>query len=190
MSKLNVGIIGCGALGVVHAQRLSSLSNVTITAISDPDPAAMHRVAKVLPESMRPPDSFADYRDLLRALGLKVSDHEAARRYYRERAMACVVFTVDAQAATGQPPVPNEEVAQAAAANPDVIIPFASIDPARGAAGVAMARRLVTEHGMRGFHRRVSESLRIQKTLVNVGLVQLVAQLVLRVYDEAAFRSG
>jgi uncharacterized protein len=71
--------------------------------------------------------------------------------YYRERAMACVVFTVDAESATGQPPVPNEEVAQAAAANPDVLIPFASVDPARGAAGVAMARRLVTEHGIRGF---------------------------------------
>jgi len=71
--------------------------------------------------------------------------------YYRARAMACVVFTVDAESATGQPPVPNEEVAQAAAANPDVLIPFASVDPARGAAGVAMARRLVTEHGVRGF---------------------------------------
>jgi hypothetical protein len=71
--------------------------------------------------------------------------------YYRERAMACVVFTVDAESATGQPPVPNEEVAEAAAANPDVIIPFASVDPARGAAGVAMARRLVTRHGVRGF---------------------------------------
>jgi predicted TIM-barrel fold metal-dependent hydrolase len=71
--------------------------------------------------------------------------------YYRERSMACVVFTVDAEAATGQPPVPNEEIAEAAAANPDVIIPFASIDPARGAAGVAMARRLVTGHGVRGF---------------------------------------
>ncbi len=71
--------------------------------------------------------------------------------YYRERAMACVVFPVDAEAATGQPPVPNEEVAEAAAANPDVLIPFASIDPARGAAGVAMARRLVTAHGVRGF---------------------------------------
>src|ERR1022692_3771121 len=51
--------------------------------------------------------------------------------YYRERRMACVVFTVDAESATGQPPVPNEEVAEAAAANPDVIIPFASLDPAR-----------------------------------------------------------
>jgi predicted TIM-barrel fold metal-dependent hydrolase len=71
--------------------------------------------------------------------------------YYRQRRMACVVFSVDAQAATGQPPVPNEEVAQAGAAHPDVIIPFASIDPARGRAGAAMARRLATAHGVRGF---------------------------------------
>jgi uncharacterized protein len=71
--------------------------------------------------------------------------------YYRQRRMACVVFTVDAQSATGIPPVPNEEVAEAAAANPDVIIPFASIDPARGRAGARQARRLVQEHGIRGF---------------------------------------
>jgi predicted TIM-barrel fold metal-dependent hydrolase len=71
--------------------------------------------------------------------------------YYRERMMACVVFTVDAEAATGISGVPNEEVAQAAADNPDVLIPFASIDPARGVAGVREARRLVTELGVRGF---------------------------------------
>ena len=71
--------------------------------------------------------------------------------YYRERQMACVVFTVDAESVSGLPPVPNEEVAQAAADNPDVIIPFASIDPARGRAGAQQARRLVTEHGVRGF---------------------------------------
>jgi len=71
--------------------------------------------------------------------------------YYRERQMACVVFTVDAESATGVPPVPNEEVAQAAADHPDVIIPFASIDPARGLAGARQARRLVAEHGVRGF---------------------------------------
>jgi predicted TIM-barrel fold metal-dependent hydrolase len=32
-----------------------------------------------------------------------------------------------------------------------VLIPFASIDPHRGAAGVRAARRLVTEYGVRGF---------------------------------------
>ncbi|MBL1099221.1 amidohydrolase family protein [Streptomyces coffeae] len=71
--------------------------------------------------------------------------------YYRERRMAAVVFTVDAEHATGTPPVPNEEVAEAAAANPDVLIPFASIDPFRGKAGARQARRLVEEFGVKGF---------------------------------------
>ena len=71
--------------------------------------------------------------------------------YYRERKMACVAFTVDAEAATGTPAVPNEEVAEAAAANPDVIIPFASIDPHKGRLGARQATRLVRDFGVRGF---------------------------------------
>ncbi|WP_346092358.1 amidohydrolase family protein [Streptomyces olivaceiscleroticus] len=71
--------------------------------------------------------------------------------YYRERKMAAVVFTVDAESATGTEPVPNEEVAEAAADNADVLIPFASLDPHRGKAAVKQARRLVEEYGVRGF---------------------------------------
>ena len=72
--------------------------------------------------------------------------------YYRERNMACVTFTVDSVSQTGDEPVPdNFEVAELAAQHADVVIPFASIDPARGAAGVRQARRLVTEYGVRGF---------------------------------------
>jgi predicted TIM-barrel fold metal-dependent hydrolase len=70
---------------------------------------------------------------------------------YREKNMAVVIFTVDAEAATGQPALSNEEIAEAAAEHPDVLIPFASIEPARGVAGVRAARRLVEQHGMRGF---------------------------------------
>ncbi|MCW2862383.1 MAG: amidohydrolase [Actinoallomurus sp.] len=76
---------------------------------------------------------------------------EEMAAFYRERKMAAVVFTVDAEHATGTPPVPNEEVAEAAAANPDVLIPFASIDPFRGKSGVRQARRLVEEYGVKGF---------------------------------------
>jgi predicted TIM-barrel fold metal-dependent hydrolase len=71
--------------------------------------------------------------------------------YYRERKLAAVVFTVDAEAATGHPPISNEEVAAACAEHPDVLIPFASLDPHRGRAAVNQARRLVTKHGVRGF---------------------------------------
>jgi predicted TIM-barrel fold metal-dependent hydrolase len=76
---------------------------------------------------------------------------EETADYYRQRRMACVVFPVDAEAATGIPPVPNEEVAEAARAHPDVLIPFASIDPAKGRAGARLARRLVADHGVKGF---------------------------------------
>jgi uncharacterized protein len=70
--------------------------------------------------------------------------------YYRERRMAAVVFTVDWESRSGIPPISNEEIAEAAAANPDVLIPFASVDPARPDA-VARARRLIAEHAVKGF---------------------------------------
>jgi hypothetical protein len=57
--------------------------------------------------------------------------------------MMAVVFPVDDQLSTGQPRLRNEDVLAAAEANPDVLIPFASIDPRRGAEGVAEARDLV-----------------------------------------------
>jgi uncharacterized protein len=81
--------------------------------------------------------------------GLPTAEDVAA--YYRERQIAAVVFAVDYESASGRPPVANEEVAAVAAAHPDVLIPFASIDPARGRAGAREVRRLVDEHGIRGF---------------------------------------
>ncbi len=71
--------------------------------------------------------------------------------YYAERNMAAVVFTVDAESATGHPPVPNEDVAESCARHPGVLIPFASLDPWRGKAAVRQARALVGEYGVRGF---------------------------------------
>jgi uncharacterized protein len=70
--------------------------------------------------------------------------------YYRERNMAAVVFTVDWESRSGIAPIPNEEIAEAAAANADVLVPFASVDPARPDA-VERARRLIVEHGVKGF---------------------------------------
>jgi uncharacterized protein len=71
--------------------------------------------------------------------------------YYRERNMAAVVFTVDDEAGTGRKRVSNEEIAQLAHDNPDVLIPFASIDPHKGKMGLREARRMIEEHKVRGF---------------------------------------
>jgi hypothetical protein len=71
--------------------------------------------------------------------------------YYRERRIGCVVFSVDGERARGVPPVSNEEVAELAAEHEDIMIPFASIDPGRGAAGVREAKRLIANYRVKGF---------------------------------------
>jgi predicted TIM-barrel fold metal-dependent hydrolase len=72
--------------------------------------------------------------------------------FYRERNMAAVTFTVDVKAQPAHPARPTtEEIAERARANADVIIPFASVDPARGVDGVRAAARLIDEYGVRGF---------------------------------------
>ncbi|MFD8481784.1 amidohydrolase family protein [Kitasatospora sp. NPDC059673] len=106
--------------------------------------------------------------------------------YYRERKMAAVVFTVDAEHATGRPPVPNEEIAEAAAANADVLIPFASIDPFRGRAGVRQARRLVEEFGVKGFKFHPS----IQAFFPNDRLAYPLYELIEETGTVALFHTG
>ena len=76
---------------------------------------------------------------------------EEIAEHYRERRIAAVVFTVDAESATGHPPISNVEVADSCAEHADVLLPFASLDPHRGRTAVREARRLVEEHGVRGF---------------------------------------
>ena len=78
-------------------------------------------------------------------------DLDSIATYYRERRMAAVVFTVDATTRLGHPAISSAEIAEGAARNNDVLIPFGSVDPLQGAAAVESARRLVDENGVRGF---------------------------------------
>jgi uncharacterized protein len=77
---------------------------------------------------------------------------------YRKLKMAFVVFTVDGEKGASRG-ITNEEVAELAYKNADVAIPFASINPHRGAEGVKMARRLIKDYKVRGFkfHPSVQE---------------------------------
>ena len=74
---------------------------------------------------------------------------QALAEYYRSRRMGCVVFTVD-EHLTGRPHLTNDEILAFAAANADIVIPFISVDPTRGAPAVDEARRLVAAGGVRG----------------------------------------
>ena len=70
--------------------------------------------------------------------------------YYRSRRMMAVVFNVDDEAGMGRRRFGNDEVLEAARANPDVLIPFGSVDPHKGKLAVREARELI-EAGVRGF---------------------------------------
>lgn len=71
--------------------------------------------------------------------------------YYRERKIGFVMFTVDSEANVGRRRIPNEEVAEAALENSDIMRAFASIDPHKGMMGVREARRLIEDYDIAGF---------------------------------------
>jgi len=71
--------------------------------------------------------------------------------HYRERRIGFVMFTVDAECELGARRIPNEEISDAARANPDIMLAFGSIDPHKGKLGLREARNLVEKHGIRGF---------------------------------------
>ena len=71
--------------------------------------------------------------------------------YYREKKIGFVNFTVDAESQQGRRRIPNEEIADAALANPDIMIAFGSVDPHKGKFGAREVRRLIEQHGVKGF---------------------------------------
>jgi predicted TIM-barrel fold metal-dependent hydrolase len=75
---------------------------------------------------------------------------DALAAYYRERRIACVIFSVD-ERLSGRQIVPNDGVLDAATRHPDVLIPFASVDPTRGPAALREVERLLADGRVRGF---------------------------------------
>ena len=72
--------------------------------------------------------------------------------YYRERKMAAVTFTIDQQGAPADPSraTPMEIIERAGERHADILIPFGSVDPHRGAEAVTLAKSQI-EAGARGF---------------------------------------
>ena len=70
---------------------------------------------------------------------------------YRSKKIAAVIFTVDTELCLGRRGISNEEVAEVSNENGDILIPFASIDPARGKMGVRQARTLIRDYHVKGF---------------------------------------
>ena len=106
------------------------------------------------PCGTHPDDGYDDFQAAMKAYFKSPHDHlPTVPRLppLSGRRIAAVIFPVDAERETGFRRYSNEEMAALAAEHSDVLIPFASIDPAKGKAGAREARRLVRDFGIRGF---------------------------------------
>jgi predicted TIM-barrel fold metal-dependent hydrolase len=124
------------------------MSQIDVAAVRAIDVHVHAEVSRAGHDPMPPELRAAAQRYFRDGGGTPTIDDVAA--HYRERQMACVVFTVDWGPDNDRPAVPNEEIAEGAAANADVMIPFASVHPAWPDAA-DRARRLIRDHGVRGF---------------------------------------
>lgn len=70
---------------------------------------------------------------------------------YRKLKIGLVMFTVDTEFEIGNRRIPNEEIADAARENADIMLAFASIDPHKGRLGVREARNLIESGAVKGF---------------------------------------
>jgi len=86
---LRFGMIGCGALGLVHAQRLSAIPGVQVAALSDPNAAAMEHVSTELASETTIPQ-FTDYQEMLRTVELDAVCISSPNRLHVEQLLASV----------------------------------------------------------------------------------------------------
>ena len=100
-------------------------------------------------------DGYDDFQDAMKAYFKPKHNHRPTvpetAAHFRERKIAAVIFPVDAERETGFRRYNNVEMAELAAKESDILIPFASIDPNKGKIGAREARDLIENHGVKGF---------------------------------------
>ena len=84
---LRFGMIGCGALGLVHTQRLSAIPGVQIAALSDPSEPAMQHVAAEVASAAGAPQ-FSDYKQMLATTELDAVCISSPNRLHVEQLLA------------------------------------------------------------------------------------------------------
>lgn len=85
-----------------------------------------------------------------KAAGPVIIPIEETAQNYRDLDMRAVLLALDAETATGFPPVGNDYVAECVRRFPDVFLGFGSVDPWKGKLAVREVKRCANELGLRG----------------------------------------
>jgi predicted TIM-barrel fold metal-dependent hydrolase len=140
---------GAGACGEPGLRRRKSSGAMNINNLVAID---VHTHAEV--SCRQPADAFWEPYEAAASDYFKVGKRPTISEtitYYRDRKIGLIMFTVDSEFEIGARRISNDEVAEAAAANADIMMAFASIDPHKGKMGAREARDLIEAGVIKGF---------------------------------------
>lgn len=106
---------------------------------------------------IHPPGPTVDTSDRAQAMqqyfrqGASAKNIDELAEYYAKLDIFGVLFAIDAETSTGEPPIPNDYIAQCVAKYPKQFTGFGSVDPNKGRIAVKEAERCVRDLGLRGF---------------------------------------
>jgi len=90
LSKVKLGIIGCGGISQYHLSHLLLIPEAEIQAISDVDESNMKKVQGAFPRLLRRCKTFCDYEDMLNAVDLDAVEILTPHMLHFEQSAKCL----------------------------------------------------------------------------------------------------
>jgi predicted dehydrogenase len=97
VKPIRFGMIGCGQLGVVHAERLTAIPGVSVAAVTDPFEGAMDNTAAASknPEGSPAIARFTDYKEMLKEASLDAVCISSPNPWHVEQILASLEAGLD-----------------------------------------------------------------------------------------------
>jgi len=90
LSRIKLGIIGCGGISHYHAGHLLNIPEVDVVAISDINEPNMSKLRNGFPRLLSRSKTFEDYKDMLNAVKLDAVEILTPHALHFEQAMQCL----------------------------------------------------------------------------------------------------
>jgi len=90
LSKIKLGIVGCGGISHYHAGHLLHIPEVDVAAISDTNELNMSKLRNGFPRLLSHCKTFTDYKDMLNTVELDAVEILTPHALHFEQAMQCL----------------------------------------------------------------------------------------------------
>lgn len=87
MSKVRIGMIGCGGMARAHLRQIEEIPEAEVTGLADPDPAQIEQCRKQFP-ALENTRSFSDYREMLDGVEMDAVQVDTPHTQHVEQTLA------------------------------------------------------------------------------------------------------